>query len=199
MVIHELLHALGYHHTHTRSDRDNYITINTSNIRPQYLFNFDKFAINDSSVANFGPYDFKSIMHYTKFTSSSSFVYDISESMLDVIGSPSSTTGGSVLSDNDIASLKSSYGAMNPPYLSGESFHCLGDAELSWNSISSASYYKLEHNAYGHWQQMLTTTSTRKFVSVNSSRHLRVLACDINGDCSIGSNRFYIYYYSFCE
>jgi hypothetical protein len=198
-IIHELLHALGYHHTHTRSDRDSYISINTSNIRPAYLYNFDKFASNDSSVNNFGPYDLISIMHYSRFTASTSFVFDTSESMLDVIGSPSASTGGSVLSSNDIASLKEIYGAMEPPYLSGMSLYCRGDTQLSWNSINAASYYVIEYSQYGNWYQLLTTSSTSKFVRGNNSRYLRVLACDANADCSLGSNEFYAPYYSICQ
>ena len=33
-VMHELLHALGFHHEHTRPDRDNFVTIHFDNIIP---------------------------------------------------------------------------------------------------------------------------------------------------------------------
>ena len=33
-VVHELLHGLGFIHTHSRPDRDQYVTIAYQNIRP---------------------------------------------------------------------------------------------------------------------------------------------------------------------
>lgn len=33
-VIHEFLHALGFHHEQSRTDRDEYVTVNYDNIQP---------------------------------------------------------------------------------------------------------------------------------------------------------------------
>ena len=57
-------HAIGFHHEHTRPDRDQYVRILSSNIKPEELVNFeiqDEFRVNMSDVQ----YDFGSIMHYS--------------------------------------------------------------------------------------------------------------------------------------
>lgn len=61
--IHELGHAIGLMHEHQRPDRDNYITINYTNITPsqRVWFNtYSRYAVNTYSVK----YDHSSIMHY---------------------------------------------------------------------------------------------------------------------------------------
>ena len=62
-VIHEIGHVVGFWHEHSRPDRDQYITVHQENIRPGYKPDFDKITAVDSLGV---PYDFKSIMHYSK-------------------------------------------------------------------------------------------------------------------------------------
>jgi len=57
---HELFHALGFFHEQSRSDRDNYVTINWNNIPSNRQGNF-KIA---GSGFDIGPYNYNSIMHY---------------------------------------------------------------------------------------------------------------------------------------
>ncbi|XP_016317087.1 high choriolytic enzyme 1-like isoform X2 [Sinocyclocheilus anshuiensis] len=66
IIEHELLHSLGFHHEHTRSDRDQYIWINWQNIPQASAHNFQ---LKDTNNLN-TPYDYNSIMHYgrTAFT-----------------------------------------------------------------------------------------------------------------------------------
>uniref|UniRef100_A0A3Q3CLQ0 Metalloendopeptidase n=1 Tax=Haplochromis burtoni TaxID=8153 RepID=A0A3Q3CLQ0_HAPBU len=52
-IAHEILHALGFHHEHTRMDREQYITVIHSNIMPG----------KDGETFSL-PYDATSIMHY---------------------------------------------------------------------------------------------------------------------------------------
>lgn len=66
VVQHEVMHALGFQHEQTRSDRDYYVRINWENIISHMAFNFYKQDTNNLNT----PYDYSSIMHYgrTAFT-----------------------------------------------------------------------------------------------------------------------------------
>ncbi|KAK2819469.1 hypothetical protein Q7C36_021115 [Tachysurus vachellii] len=57
---HELNHALGFYHEHTRSDRDSYVTINWANIDPSNKSNFELKNTNNLNTT----YDYSSVMHY---------------------------------------------------------------------------------------------------------------------------------------
>ncbi len=59
-MIHEIGHALGLLHEHTRPDRDSFVQINWNNITPEKTHNFD--ILEDAIVL--GEYDYDSIMHY---------------------------------------------------------------------------------------------------------------------------------------
>eukprot|EP00095_Tigriopus_kingsejongensis_P011115 snap_masked-scaffold4536_size5787-processed-gene-0.1 protein:Tk11115 transcript:snap_masked-scaffold4536_size5787-processed-gene-0.1-mRNA-1 annotation:"high choriolytic enzyme 2-like" len=61
--IHEIGHALGLYHEHTRPDRDSYVTVHWENITANRNHNFD---IVDSNITMSTPYDYDSIMHYGK-------------------------------------------------------------------------------------------------------------------------------------
>ncbi|KAL7405882.1 hypothetical protein ABVT39_009237 [Epinephelus coioides] len=63
IVQHEVLHALGFHHEHVRSDRDQYVAILTQNILPGREHNFDQEDTNNLG----SPYDFNSVMQYSKY------------------------------------------------------------------------------------------------------------------------------------
>lgn len=62
-VTHELMHALGFFHEHTRPDRDKFVKILWDNIKRDHD---EQFKIRKRGVTTLGqPYDFQSIMHYS--------------------------------------------------------------------------------------------------------------------------------------
>uniref|UniRef100_A0A7M4FBL0 Meprin A subunit n=1 Tax=Crocodylus porosus TaxID=8502 RepID=A0A7M4FBL0_CROPO len=64
-VQHEFLHALGFWHEQSRSDRNDYVTIMWDRIRTGKEHNFNTYDDKTSDFLN-TPYDFTSVMHYSK-------------------------------------------------------------------------------------------------------------------------------------
>ncbi|XP_076828981.1 meprin A subunit beta, partial [Brachyhypopomus gauderio] len=64
-IEHEFLHALGFWHEQSRSDRDDYVTIMWDRILEDKKHNFNKYDDSRSSSLNV-PYDYGSMMHYSK-------------------------------------------------------------------------------------------------------------------------------------
>ncbi|XP_064648122.1 zinc metalloproteinase nas-15-like [Lineus longissimus] len=62
-VIHEMLHALGFVHEQSRTDRDDHIIVQWNNIQQDMRFNFNKHGSNYISLLN-TPYDYGSVMQY---------------------------------------------------------------------------------------------------------------------------------------
>ena len=69
--VHELVHALGFVHEHTRPDRDSFVSVNFDNIKKGKEGNFQKrpqgysdFFPKDTVNAMNTPYDVLSLLHY---------------------------------------------------------------------------------------------------------------------------------------
>uniref|UniRef100_A0A668AIL0 Meprin A subunit n=1 Tax=Myripristis murdjan TaxID=586833 RepID=A0A668AIL0_9TELE len=64
-IEHEFLHALGFWHEQSRSDRDDYVRIMWDRISEGKEHNFNTY--NDTTSSSLGvPYDYGSMMHYSK-------------------------------------------------------------------------------------------------------------------------------------
>ncbi|XP_063802663.1 embryonic protein UVS.2-like [Pseudophryne corroboree] len=63
IIQHELDHALGFYHEHTRIDRDDYVTVMQQYISPGEKINFAIKNTDDGGLQ----YDYGSVMHYDKY------------------------------------------------------------------------------------------------------------------------------------
>ncbi|XP_029353600.1 low choriolytic enzyme-like [Echeneis naucrates] len=63
IIQHEVLHALGFNHEQTRSDRDQHVRILLQNVIPGMEHNFRKIQTRNLNT----PYDYNSVMHYGRF------------------------------------------------------------------------------------------------------------------------------------
>ncbi|XP_039630813.1 astacin-like metalloendopeptidase [Polypterus senegalus] len=103
VVIHEIIHALGFYHEHNRSDRDKYVNVIWSNVQPGQE---DQFSILQTNNLN-TKYDYGSIMHYGRYN----FAINPSMPTLEPIPNPSVSIGQlSEMSATDILKINRLYG-----------------------------------------------------------------------------------------
>ncbi|XP_030649908.1 low choriolytic enzyme-like [Chanos chanos] len=62
VIQHEMLHALGFNHEQSRSDRDDHVRILFQNVISGMEHNFRKVQTNNLGT----PYDYNSVMHYSR-------------------------------------------------------------------------------------------------------------------------------------
>lgn len=63
VAMHEMLHAIGFFHSHSDTARDDYVKINYDNVVSGKEYNFALYTNNYVTAFN-QAYDYKSIMHY---------------------------------------------------------------------------------------------------------------------------------------
>jgi hypothetical protein len=64
-IVHEFLHALGFYHMQSATERDDYVRIVWKNIQPGAEHNFNTYPTGEINQFHI-PYDYGSVMHYSK-------------------------------------------------------------------------------------------------------------------------------------
>uniref|UniRef100_A0AAG5DNC9 Metalloendopeptidase n=1 Tax=Anopheles atroparvus TaxID=41427 RepID=A0AAG5DNC9_ANOAO len=105
-VVHEFLHALGFYHQQSASDRDEYVDIIWKNIQQGTEYNFNKY--DSSWITDFNVrYDYGSIMHYGPTA------FSINGQRTIVPKDPTAIIGQRVgMSEKDISKLNLMYGCL---------------------------------------------------------------------------------------
>ncbi len=107
-VVHEIGHAMGLEHEHTRADRDNTVIINWNNIEWGRDHNFQ---INNSATHNdVGAFDFNSVMLYP------SSAFSIGGPTITRLDGSTFSAQRDSLSPGDLAGVKSIYGQNDAYY-----------------------------------------------------------------------------------
>ncbi len=113
---HEILHALGMYHEHTRCDRDDFVSIDYDEIEENREGNFYKAGSGSedgdcSGAFDVGAYDFGSIMHYPV----DAFAVGSNPTIIPTVTVPPGVTIGqrNGLSDTDAATIDQLYGVNN--------------------------------------------------------------------------------------
>ncbi|KAM8831220.1 low choriolytic enzyme-like isoform 2-T2 [Spinachia spinachia] len=101
VIEHELLHALGFYHEHTRQDRDNYVIIKWNNIPSYMQYNFEKQDTDYLQTA----YDYTSVMHYGK----TAFANSGTQSIVPIPDSSVSIGQRLTMSQTDLLRIKRLY------------------------------------------------------------------------------------------
>jgi len=120
-IQHEFIHALGFMHEQSRSDRDSYLDIHWENISPDMQYNFQKLNSNNQGF----PYTYTSVMHYGKYAFSQNGLPSMTPK------DPNAKIGVRVLHDRDVEMIQKFYGCSGG---SGGTDDCKDDPRYSCTS-----------------------------------------------------------------
>ncbi|CAJ0580246.1 unnamed protein product, partial [Mesorhabditis spiculigera] len=110
IIVHELMHSVGFWHEHSRADRDDHIKIVWDNILPGMKSQFDKVAASLQDLQG-EKYDYLSIMHYdsTAFSrNGKNTIETVEDGFTEMIGSAND------LSKNDVIKINKLYQCDGP-------------------------------------------------------------------------------------
>lgn len=126
-IIHELGHAVGLFHEHSRADRNGWILIDWNNIRPGKAHNFQTYIESGQNGFDIGDFDFESIMLYPSFISDELFVFNTSIATITRLDGTPYWANSCSLSDGDVESVNALY---QPVYL--RSVYTVDDRSSQW-------------------------------------------------------------------
>ncbi|WP_214409019.1 M12 family metallopeptidase [Sphaerisporangium fuscum] len=110
IVIHELMHALGFYHEHSRSDRDSAVTVHLENVMKGYEGQFQKLTPPQNRL--YGAFDYGSVMLYGR-----NFFSSNGQDTL-VPTAPAQIGQRIGFSPADLAAVRTLYGCPAPQYSS---------------------------------------------------------------------------------
>ncbi len=145
-IIHEIGHAVGFWHEHTRPDRDMFVTVHEDNIEPDAIGNFD---IGMGRVLT--GYDYGSIMHYGR----RGFAIDDDEDTITPIDPDADIGQREGLSALDLLGICLIYGAPHFSVAWQDDNDNDGEADIwlaglsAWGSYCGGQQRRL-HNTGGH-------------------------------------------------
>ena len=195
VAIHEIGHAMGLYHEHTRPDRGQFVQINWDNIESDKTNNF--VIPTTGTSANSGTYDFGSIMHYglTAFSTNGN------QTITPLVTVPAGVTIGqrNGLSAGDQSAVTSmncnpSIWELIPDEFLFNKFGGSGKVTVrapfycSWNASESATWVTLSGNLSGKGLGSFYVT-----VAPNNSSYTRGASVKLNAgviDGTAGLNSF---------
>lgn len=142
VIIHELMHALGFYHEQSRTDRNMFVDIATQNAEGDKLHNFQI----EWGSQGVGGYDFCSIMHYpaNAFAKSDRLMTITCKQNGQNVACPDCMGRSRGLSDNDVRGLNAAY------QFAQKLLPCATrpNMEPTWHRLGGASFSNLEAVAY---------------------------------------------------
>ncbi|XP_078738335.1 uncharacterized protein LOC144951851 isoform X2 [Lampetra fluviatilis] len=111
VVLHEFMHALGFHHEHCRSDRDDHVFVLSHNVKPEWVDAIVKTTPHEHNLRT--PYDYSSVTHYGMTAGSKD------EHSPTLVPKDTSTMrrfgGGHTLSEGDVEKIEKMFGCEPAP------------------------------------------------------------------------------------
>ncbi|KAI2655267.1 Meprin A subunit beta [Labeo rohita] len=202
IVEHEFLHALGFWHEQSRYDRDDYVTINFTNIITGYEGNFEKYSENVTTTGG-TPYDYFSVMHYGKnYFSNGNGPTIITKrpEFQDVIGQRLEMSEYDVIEFNKLYKCNSSISFLDHCSFDDESLcqmSVCSAADYGWKRVTSVSGINVTDHTYLDKEQNETSffmhfsTEGR---SEGDTARLESKTMTPKRDCKVQCLQFYYYH-----